>query len=178
MTENILETIGLTKEEMADRVAERIANSLIEERIFADALRKKVEGLVGESIEKIALQHVAPDFPALVETMLLQNTNRWGESKGAPLTFREYLTEKAEEFLREPVDMDGKTKRDGGSFYGATTSRVMYMIHKHLHHEIGRTIEACMKDANSQLVAGLQQGIKIKLEQLLSSLKIKTEVGR
>jgi hypothetical protein len=95
------------------------------------------------------------------------------------MTFREWLEKKAASYLTETVDHSGKTKEQAG--YGALVgaqTRVMHIVHNHLSYEIDRVMTAAVKDANSQIALGIQEGIKLKLGELLAGLKCSVEVKK
>jgi hypothetical protein len=183
-----LETLGLTKEEIADRIVKHAATDLLNQRLgsfdedgveseeptaFAEAMKKAIAAKVNEAIEQIAAKNVLPNVAAYVEGLCLQETNRWGEKTGKALTFTEYLTARAEAYLREEVNYDGKAKHEDsfGSWKSAGT-RVSYLINKHLQYSIETAMKAALTTANSAIVGGIEQAIKIKLAEVQSALKV------
>lgn len=186
-----LESLGLTREEIIDRVVERIADRLLREHAIdedgdddalpspmAKLLERKVAQRVSDAIDAIAGRHVLPNVAAYVETLILQETNKWGEKKGTPMTFVEYLVSRADAYLREEVNYDGKTRGADSYSWKASGTRIAWMVHKHLQHSIQIAMERALKDANSAIVGGLEQAVKIKLAEVLASLKVKAEIGR
>lgn len=187
-----LESLGLRRDEILDRVVNRIAESVMEswtvgedgdEAIahrtpFAEALERKVMERVDAAVVGIAGRHVLPNVAAYVETLCLQETNKWGEKRGEPVSFVEYLVRKAEDFLREPVSFQGKTKGQDSYNWKADTTRIAYMIHEHLQYSIKSAMEQALKTANSAIVGGIEEAVKIKLSEVAASLKVKMELGR
>jgi hypothetical protein len=188
MMEITLESLGLSQEEIIDRVVGRIADSLLgawigdgdDESIvqskFAKILEKKVLERINLAVEEIAGRHVLPNVAAYVETLCLQETNKWGEKKGSQVTFVEYLVDRAEKWLREEVDYQGKTKDSDSFSWKASGTRVAYMIHEHLQYSIKTAMEQALKEANASIASGITDAVKIKLAEILTSLKVKAEI--
>ena len=187
-----LESLGLTREDVLDRVVSVIADRLMASRVadedgdevtvpssFARLMERRVLERTNAAVEEIAGRHVLPNVAAYVETLCLQETNKWGEKKGAPVTFVEYLVQRAEHYLREDVDLNGKAKpeRDGYSWNKSTT-RIAHMVHEHLKYSIQTAMEQALKTANAAIVGGIEQAVKLKLGEVLDSLKVTTKIGR
>ena len=61
------------------------------------------------SIDAAIAKHVEPFATKSIEEIVFQETNRWGEKTGTPMSFREMLLARMEAYP-EPVDYNGKTK--------------------------------------------------------------------
>jgi len=190
-----VESLGLSTQELSDRLVERMAALLLEQwkedpdafddgdgkTPFRKRLEKRVLARIDAAIEEIAGRHVLPNVAAYVETLTMQETNRWGEKTGKAMTFVEYLVERAEHYLTEKVNYDGKSQdeaRYSGSGFSATQTRVAHLIHQHLQYSISTAIGQALKDVNSKIVLGLQETVKLKLAEALAGLKVKAEIGR
>lgn len=184
-----VESLGLTKGEILDRVVNRIADSLMEAWVadedgeetavksqFARVMERKVMERVSVAVDEIAGRHVLPNVAAYVENLCLQETNRWGEKTGKSVTFVEYLVDRAEKYLREEVNYEGKSKDEKDSYsWTKATTRIAYMVNKHLQYSIQSAMEKALKSANSAIVGGIEEAVKIKLGEVASALKVKVE---
>lgn len=187
-----LESLGLTRDEILDRVVGRIADSVmaswsvgedvdeptLDKTPFAEHLERKVLERVDAAVADIAGRHVLPNVASYVETLCLQQTNKWGEKKGAPVTFVEYLVARADAYLREEVNYDGKAKVEDSYSWKASGTRIAYLVNKHLQYSIQSAMEVALKTANSAIAGGIEEAVKIKLGEVLSSLKVKAKIGR
>jgi hypothetical protein len=186
-----LEELGLTRDEILDRVVAKIADSLIDSYVmdedgeetatqspFARAMQRKVQERVDKAVEEIAARHVLPNVAAYVETLCLQETNKWGEKTGRRFTFVEYLVDRAEKYLTEEVNYEGKTKGEDSYSWRKSGTRIAYMVHKHLQYSIQSAMEHALKNANAAIVGGIEEAVKIKLGEVAAALKVKTEIGR
>jgi hypothetical protein len=188
----LLTDLGIGKEELLNRVVDKITDQVMnsyysgedDDQIartsqFARKLSERAEKAVDQAVNSIADKYVLPKVEEMVENLTLQETNRWGEKTGKRMTFVEYLVARAETYMTEQVNYDGKSKeesRDSYSFKGQC-SRVAYMIHQHLHHSIKTAMEQALGNLNSTVAKGLEETVKLKLAETLASFKVTTKIG-
>ena len=186
-----LDQIGLAPEELQRRVVETIAISLMkctahdEDGIsyprsteFASAIEAKVCEALDTQVAAIAEEHIVPRVGEMIENATLQKTNEYGEKRGASLTFTEYLVQRAEAYLMEPVDFDGKPV-DGSRYSGRKEqTRVTHLVDRHLAHTIERAMKEAVKNAHEVLAEGLAETAKIKLAEIAKNLKVSVTSGR
>ena len=145
----MLKELGLTKDALTEMVVDRLVEQALtslhmddEGNAFArgssldDRLRKTVVDQINIAIENAANKHLAPRVQEIVENVNFQETNQWGEKKGTKsMTFKEYLADKAEKFLMENVDSDGKV-----STYGKNIPRINWLIDRYMHSTINEAL--------------------------------------
>lgn len=168
-TELTLESLGLDQEKLAEKLVDRLAQNMLtsigydadgDEWFGTSPFAKKLNNMVRARLDKVVFdladKHVLPRVNAMVEGLVLQQTNQWGEKVGKPVTFIEYLTHRADAYMQEEVDYEGKTKGEKSNFsWSKRSTRVGFMIDKHLHY----SIESAMKDALSKLNASVAKGL-------------------
>lgn len=128
------EDFGLAKEEMLDRLIAKMAESFLDMDIEEDGpgedshysktkVLDHIHNMVKEQVEKsvaaIADKHVLPRVDEIITGMVMQTTNKWGEKKGEPKTLTEFVVERAENYLSEEVDFQGKNRKQATA-YGST----------------------------------------------------------
>lgn len=183
-----LEAIGITKEELQSRVVEQIAQELLtieavdedgdpfrEQSKFAKGISELVRERINDHVAKIAEAHVLPRVGELVDNIVLQETNKWGEKRGAPMTLIEYLTSRAEAYLREEVSYDGKSKGHDSYSWKGTQTRIAYLVHQHFHYAIEQAMGQAVKSANSVIVGGIQETVRLKLGEIAAALKVEVK---
>lgn len=187
-----LKSLGFTQEELQEKVIERLceqATSIIRydeegeeytvKTNFSQKLNEVVQKHINDTIMAIAEKHVLPKVGEYIENLILQETNQWGEARGKPITFIEYLVQRAETYMTEKVNYEGKSKAQSAGFsWSGTQTRLSHLIHEHLHYSISTAMEKALKDANSHIVEGLEKTVKIKLEEISKGLKIGLKTGR
>lgn len=171
-----LETLGVTKERIVGLVVDRLVGDLMDdENDVAGRIPSLVEAAIKEKVAKLFDEQVAPRVDELVRSVALQPTNRWGEKKGDPMTFVEFLTKEAETFIQEPVTWSGKSKREDGYGFTGVQTRLAYMVNQHLHFEIEKVVKASMADANGQLATAITETIKLKLGEILGKARVEVK---
>lgn len=185
------ESLGFSRSEVLDRIVDKIAKSVLSDvsmdeegdgfhrrSTFAALLETRVQQKIDASVEAIAAKHVLPNISEYVETLTLQQTNKWGEKVGDSVTFIEYLTQRAQHYLTEKVNYEGKTKeesRDSYSWREAQT-RISYLINAHLQYSIETAMKDALKIANSAISTGITDAVKIKLTEITNGIKASVAV--
>ena len=174
-----LELLGMTQEELQDRVIDKLVRDLLVEKYvdedgndsendseFLVSLKELVKKAIGKKVAEIAEAHILPKVGNYIENLTLQKTTQWGEKKGKPFTFNEYLIDAAENYMKEPVSHNGKTKAEDSYNWRANTTRIVYLIERHLQYSISTAMDQAMKDANSHIVAGIEKAIRMALKEV------------
>ncbi len=110
----------------------------------------------------------------MVENLTIQQTNQWGEKRGESMTFIEYLTQRADHWLREEVSYDGKAKSQSDYNWRKNGTRVEHMVNSHLQYAVSTAMKNAVDAANKTIIGGLEQAVKIKLGEI--AVQLKTEV--
>lgn len=182
----LLEELGLSQRELQDRVIEKLCEHLLRaehydedgetwlhDSAFQRELDKRIKTRVEDTINAIAEKHILPNVSSYIENLTLQETNQWGEKKGEPVTFIEYLIERANNYMLEKVDHNGKAKADSGGFsWSGKQTRITYMIHEHLQYSISTAMQQALKSANANIVKGLEKTCREKLAEIANQMKV------
>ena len=184
-----LNELGFTKEELQQRVVDQVARSIMnssgydeygDEHETPSAMVNQIKTLVKERVDTqvaaIAEESILPQVASYIENVCLQHTNRWGEATGEGKTFIEYLTERAEAYLSEPVSFHGKTKGEDNYNWSKNTTRLAYMVDKHLQYSIERALSDAVKSVNDQIVGSLTGAVEHSLKEIVGKLKTTVKV--
>lgn len=181
-----IEALGFTKEELQDRVVERLCEMFLttrgvdpfnDETEMPTQMRVQIEARVkqeiSDRINAIAEAHVLPNVRAYIEELTLQQTSQWGEKKGEPLTFTEYLVDRAKAYMLEKVDYNGKGKDEAGGYsWTGTQTRITHLVHQHLHYSIETAMKDALKTATGALAIGLHETCRVKLNEIAAGMKV------
>lgn len=181
-----VESLGLTKKAVEKKVIECAVEKLLLHSTYDEdgdkctvttRLQEKMKTLIKERIDEtiniFAEENVLPKVVEYIENITLQATNEWGEKKGEPLTFIEYLLQRAEYYMFEEVDSKGESERENGGYsWKGTQTRVSHLIHQHLHYSIETAMKRAMADANSFIIGGLEEAVKIKLKEVQEKISV------
>lgn len=184
---SIIDELGMTKEEMIERIVAGAVDRVLlaygvdedgdeteRQTQLAKRLEKRAKQAIDKAVEGIAQRHVFPGIAQMVENLSLQLTNQWGEKRGATVTFLEYLTSRADSYLREEVNCDGKTREEAqGYTWKSSGTRVAFLVHRHLQYSIQTAMQEALVNANSSIVGGIEAAVKIKLREVADSMSVK-----
>lgn len=180
-----LSALGFTQDELRDRVIDRLCDRLMEtgdfeDTEFAGKLNQAIQKRIDHAINRLAEKHVLPNVTQYVENLTLQATNKWGEKTGKPVTFIEYLVERADAYLREDVNYEGQSKEEARNGYDwkRAQTRVMHLVHQHLQYSVSTAMQEALRTANSAIVGGLEEAVKIKLSEFAASLAVAVKVEK
>lgn len=186
-----LESIGFTQEEIQNKVIDSIVDQLLSSTFagedgeefdntsrFKTKLDEAIKLRIDSAISALAEKHVLPNVTQYIENLTLQKTNEWGEAKGDKLTFIEYLVQRAEAYLNEKVNHEGKGKAEANGYsWDGRQTRITYLVNSHLHYSIESAMKTAMQNANSLIAGGIQETVKLKLKQLTDSLVVGAKVS-
>jgi uncharacterized membrane protein YheB (UPF0754 family) len=186
MTDTLtLDALGFTREELAERIINTAADRLLvsyecdedgeeypAESRLAVQLQTLIKKRIDEQVTALADKHVLPHIAEFVETYSLQATNQWGEARGTKVSFTEYLIQRAEAYMTEQVNYDGKPKGTDSYNWAGRSTRVAYMIDKHLHYSIETAIKKALAELNSNVAKGLADATKLSIGEALEKLKV------
>jgi hypothetical protein len=186
MAELSFEILGIEREELIDRVVEKIADRALQDwsvssdggracKSFAALIEDRVVDATNRAIEEIAARNVLPNVASYVENLCLQETNKWGEKTGKKQTFVEYLVARAETWITEPVDYQGKPKGTDSFSWHARGTRIAHMIHEHLDLNIRLAIKGALEDLNNSVAKGVRDTVMIQIREVLNRLKVKVD---
>lgn len=171
-----LTDLGITSEELRQRVVDKIAADIMNDECFEDDLQRKVSKMLKDKVDaavtELGDRVVGPRVGEMLEDLCLQQTNKWGEATGQKMTFIEYLTDRAEKYMIEPVDHSGKTKAEAGSYsWNKSQARIAHMIDAHLQYSIKTAMDRALADANSAIAEGITATVKMKLAEVVAGIK-------
>lgn len=181
-----LEELGFTKEELQNRVVDQICDQLLTSKSFDEdgdetemqsTLHRKLNEIikkrVDEKIEELGAKHVLPRVSEMVENITIQKTNGWGEAKEAPISFIEYLIRRAEAYMVEKVDHNGRGKGEGDSYnWSGSNTRVAYLFEKHLQYNIEEAMKKSLSEINSTIAKGLYEACRLKINEAAQGFTI------
>lgn len=185
-----LQQLGFTPEQLFDRVADNITERLLASAVLSEdgdfeeaspymqAMQKKITARLDEAISQVVEQQILPGVPAQIEDIVIQQTNQWGEKKGEPVTFVEYLVERGNFYINEMVDYEGKTRTQKGSFgssWKGTQTRLTHMIDRHLHYQIEQAMKSFLSSANKEFSGALAKTAQAKMQEISARLKVEVK---
>jgi hypothetical protein len=182
------EQIGLTPDELQERVVAGLVDRILrfdghalerdEDYVHSTVMSEanaRVIDAINAKVDEVAAATILPRVDEMIAGHCLQETNKWGDKVGKPLTFTEYLVHRAESYLTETVNHDGKTREQDNYNWKGSSTRVVHLIDKHLQYSISTAMQKALATANSKIIEGIEKAVKIKLSEL--EVTLKTTVG-
>lgn len=136
-----LEQLGISKEEIIELAAQKLADehgdydylhSTVEkkineriEQVFASSINSKIEEFLNAEMERLLSTEICP-------------VNIWGEKTGSPTTLKAALARHAQDFWSATVDNEGKVV-ERGAYYGKP--RHEYLFSKIVGEEFRKVVE-------------------------------------
>ena len=186
MTTLSFESLGISKEDLTEKLLDRLVEEFTTEVTWdedgeqlrrSDMMVAKITAQIKEHIDatirRLGDEHVLPRVTEIVEGLVIQQTNTWGEKKGTPVTFIEYLVSRADAYMREDVDLNGKSKDEPGGYgWSKYTTRITYLVNSHLKYSIDAAMKQALMDANKGIVGGLESAVKHALAEAQAKLRV------
>lgn len=186
-----LESLGLTVEQMQDRLVEAMIDRFLTSTVsdedgeavvvasqFRQAIQKSITATVDAAVERLAAPVLETSINLYLDGYRIQSTNGYGEPKREPETITEYVVRRAQQYLTEGVDYNGLSKEDkkrkGSSDWGShrdQTTRVAYLIDKRLNDEIEKAMKEALANANTAITNGLKSAVAFELDKLNAKLR-------
>lgn len=188
------EELGFTRRELQERIVQNVSKELLvgfttdedgeahaTPSVFKEEMKLLITGEIKDRVKTAVEEHVLPQVKQRIETLVLEETNRFGEKiPGKTYTFIEYLIKCADDHMMETVDFQGRGTGHPGhaSHYKAKTqTRLTHMIHGHLHYSIDKAMQAAIKEANSKLTTSIAETAVLKLKEIADSLSVSVKTG-
>ena len=192
-----IDDLGISQDELVDRVVDAAASKLLVRHVpeydpdtgeievchasttLANKLNAEIKERIDEAIAAIAQKHLLDDLEGQIKNVVIQATNAYGESKGSPATFLEYIVSRAGAYMAEQVDFSGKDKASSGGYhFKGTQTRLTHAVHQHLQYTIETATKAVVQNCLSLLTDNLQETVKIKLAEISAGITVSTKLPR
>lgn len=192
MTAISLEALGLTEQKVLDAIVEATVSRMcasvgydeegedfIEDSRVVTKFNDIVKKMIDAKVQALGDEHVMPLVKSKLETLVLQQTNSWGEAQGKPFTFAEYLIHRAENYMTEKVDWNGRTEaecRARSDSFRPHSTRLVTLMERHLQSAIDSAMKAVLANANATLTKSIADAAKIALAKVQADLKVEVKV--
>lgn len=173
--EAIIKALGITKEEIVERAAQK----LIDEEIDRDnmentvlhaneVIQKTVEEVTREEMRKVIAAKLSDEMERILTTEL-HPVNAWGEREGKPTSLRAVLLEESRNFWNTKVDNNGKPIKEDDRWTPSKT-RHQYLLRQMLSEEFTKAMKDNLTGIVSQFKQTLRASATVDLEGHLDAL--------
>ena len=183
-----LEALGLNTTELGDRIVEQAVDALLRstgfnpeseeeytcESQFQREIHKRVKEAVDAKIASIAEEHLIPRVGEMIESADMRQTNRYGEPTSPSLTFKEYIASRAEVYMSEDVDYNGKSKTESGDSYNWRSNgpRLTVLMRSYIRETLENSAKAAVNDVNKVISKNIEKAALAAITSAASDLKV------
>ncbi|MEL7111405.1 MAG: hypothetical protein AAGK93_00525 [Pseudomonadota bacterium] len=140
---------------------------------FQKQMKERIVAQVDGAIENIAAKNVLPNVEQYLLGFAIERTNQWGERKGEPVSFVEYITGRADEYIREKVDSQGRSKAEAGGYsWSAKQERLAYLIDKHLQYAIENSLAKNLKTVQESIAESVAETVRLRLKEVTTKINV------
>lgn len=183
-----LEALGISTEELGQRIVDQAVETLLsstgfnpdteEETRYESRFKREIEAriqkAVDEKIAALAAVHLIPRVGEMIEKADMRQTNRYGEAKSPPMTFKEYIAHRAETYMSEDVNYHGKSKAEEGDSYNWRSEgpRLTVLMRGYIRDTLEKHAKAAVTDVNKVIAKNLEQAARDAITAASASLKV------
>lgn len=182
-----LEALGITKEDLTERIVEKAVNDLMEshgfnenddevsyESQFKREIDKRIQQAVQDKISALAAEHLLPRVGEMIEQADMRQTNRYGEPKSDPMTFKEYIASQAEVYMSEDVNSNGESKSESGDscHWKVSGPRLTVLMRMYIRDTLEKHAKAAVTDVNKVIATNIQKAAMQAISEAAANLKV------
>lgn len=183
-----LEALGISKEDLAQRVIEQCVESLLnstgfnpetdEETRYASRFKREIEArlmkAVDDKIAALAAVHIVPRVGEMIEQANMVKTNGYGEAKSPPMTFKEYIAYRAESYMSENVNTRGLSKAEDGDSYNWKSEgpRLTVLMRIYIRDTLETHAKAAMTDVNKVIAKNIEKAALSAITSAAAAMKV------
>lgn len=187
-----LESLGISPEKLGDLIVDQAVEVLLNasgfdpdtmeetryDSRFKMEIELRIQKAVDEKIAALAAVHLIPRVEEMIEKADLRKTNRYGEPQSPSMTFKEYLAHRAESYMTEDVDYNGKSKSDlearNESTYNwkASGPRLTMLMRLHIRDAMEKAAKDALTDVNTAIAKNIQKAATDAIVSAAKSLKV------
>ncbi len=182
-----LEALGITKADLIERIVDKAVSDLMEshgfdendeertyESQFKREIDKRIQQAVDAKITAIANEHLVPRVGELIEAADMRQTNRYGEPKTPPMTFKEYIASRAESYMSEEVDINGESKAEKGDSYNFRPCgpRLTVLMRQYIRSSMEEAAKKAVNSVNEAISKGIEKAAVEAIRTTAASIKV------
>ena len=152
-----LEALGITAEDLTNRIVDQAVDSLLNSTGFDP------ENEVETRYES-----------RFIESADMKKTNAYGEAKGPAMTFKEYIASRAESYMSEDVDINGKNKVEAGDPYSwrSCGPRLTVLMRMYIRDSLETQAKAAVNDVNKVIAKNIAKAAVDAISAATANLKV------
>lgn len=186
-----LEALGITKEDLAERIVDQAVQTLLSstgfdpenetETSYASKFKREIEARIQKAVDQkigaLAAEHLIPRIGEMIEKANLLQTNQYGEKKGPSMTFIEYIASRAQAYMSENVDYHGKSKAEGDSYnWKSEGPRLTVLMRSYIRETLEKHAKNAIKDVNAVIAKNIEKAALDAITAAATAIKVSVSV--
>lgn len=182
-----LEALGVIPADLAERVVEQAVNALLESvgydsegeefsqaSKFKKQINQRVQEAVDRKVDAMFAQYVLPRVGEIIEAADMRKTSAYGEPKGEPMTFKEYIANRAETYMSEKVDYNGVSKSDSRDSYQWREygPRLAVLMQLYIRDTMDKAAKSAVTNVNKEIAKNIEQAAKDAIAKCAENISI------
>lgn len=187
---NTLKALGISPEELGERIVSQAVETLLETTgfnpdteeetryasQFQRAIEARIKQAVDDKIAALAAVHLVPRVGEMIEAADMRQTNRYGEAKTPKMTFKEYIAHRAEAYMAEDVDSNGKSKEESGdSYWRVSGPRLTVLMRMYIRDTLEKAAKAAVNDVNKVIADNIAKAAKQAIAAAGAAIKVEVQ---
>lgn len=149
--------LSITEDEIVRGVCRHFADKL------TPVIEKELKALADQAFDA-AMQKAADEMLRELLSRPQRKTNQWGESVGEPVTMREYIADRFEQYMKVSVDREGRPSSYDSDRKRTRSQWLIETLGEKLVLDAAKVeVEKVRKSAESQIAAAVANFIASKL---------------
>jgi hypothetical protein len=187
-----LKALGVSPEELQERIVEQCVECLLEangfnpeteedevyETKFKREIKTRIQQAVDAKIAAVAAEHLLPRIGEMIEKADMRKTNRYGEPQTPSMSFKEYIAHRAESYMTEDVNYHGESKADleakNSSAYDWRSSgpRLTVLMRNYIQTTLDEHAKAAVNDVNKVIAKNIENAAKAAITAAAAAIKV------
>jgi hypothetical protein len=180
----LLNSLGLSAEEIERKIIQQCTDDLMRQyythedgesaghgkSTIVEKLEEKMAERIDAALEKVVSERFSAQLPQLLADFIFTPTSRYGEKKGKPRTFLEYVTDHAKEWAEQRVNDQGSVVGKDQYSYSNHKTRFQRLLDEKVSADVNAALAQILKDGHSILITGLADELKRRMTEMAESL--------
>lgn len=183
-----LEALGISPEELGSRIVEQCVESLLNstgfnlvteeetryESRFKREIETRIQKAVDEKIAALAAVHLVPRVGEMIEKADMRQTNKYGEPKSPPMSFKEYIAYRADAYMSEDVNSEGLSKEEKNDSYSWSKAgpRLSVLMRGYIRETLEKHAKAAVTDVNKVIAKNIEAAARDAITAAAAALKV------
>ncbi|MCY1167807.1 hypothetical protein D9M73_77800 [compost metagenome] len=183
-----LEALGITAEDLTSRIVDQAVDTLLrstgfdpeseQETSYESRFKREIEARVQKAVDQkigaLAAEHLVPRVGEMIESADMRQTNRYGEPKSPPMSFKEFIAHRAESYMSEDVDSNAKSKEESGDSYNWRVSgpRLTVLMRMYIRDSLESHAKAAVNDVNKVIADNIAKAAKDAITAAAAAIKV------